>query len=220
MIRLSLLGPPGVGKGTYASTISEHFGIPHVSTGELLRQEAAKGSELGRVALEYMSAGLLVPDDVVNRVLFERLSRSDCARGFVLDGYPRTLAQARAIEEVFPLDAVVFLCAPLEVVVERVSGRLYCPSCGSVYHARWRPPLRSGFCDKCGGKLTRRRDDEPHVVEKRYREYVATAEPIAEFFRGRGKLIVFDASVDSEKGVPELIKLLDELASRKVAAVR
>ncbi|QOJ78600.1 nucleoside monophosphate kinase [Infirmifilum lucidum] len=205
-IRLTLLGPPGVGKGTYAARLSQLFGIPHISTGELLRREVAKGSPLGEEISRFMSQGALVSDAIVNMILFERLAMPDCKRGFVLDGYPRTLAQAEALEERFPVDLAIFLWAPLEVVVERLSGRLYCPACGEVYHEKWRPPVKHGVCDKCGGTLTRRTDDSPEIIAKRYREYLDSSRTLVEFYEKRGKFIFFDASGDSRALCPLLVE--------------
>ncbi|WP_326403759.1 adenylate kinase family protein [Infirmifilum sp. NZ] len=209
------MGPPGVGKGTYAAMLSQAFGIPHVSSGELLRREVASGTDLGRLVSKYMAQGELVPDSLVNRVLFERLSKPDCRRGFVLDGYPRTLSQAEALEATFPLDLAILLTAPLEVVVERLAGRLYCPACGEVYHEKWRPPARPGVCDKCGHALIKRADDAPEVVARRYSEYLSSSKALAEFYERRGKLFVFDASGDARVLCPRLVEKIEELLRGK-----
>lgn len=221
-IRLTLLGPPGVGKGSYAAMLSQIFGIPHISTGELLRREVAKGSPLGKEIASFMYQGALVPDHIVNAVLFERLSMPDCRGGFVLDGYPRTLAQAEALEERFPVDLAVFLWAPLEVVVERLSGRLYCPACGEVYHEKWRPPLKRGVCDECGGALIRRVDDSPPVIARRYREYLDSSKALMEFYERRRKLLLFEASGDTRTLCPLLVEKINGVlrGERKTKVIR
>lgn len=207
-IRVSILGPPGAGKGTYASEVARFFGVPHVSTGELLRQEIRKGSELGRRVATYVSRGLLVPDDVVNELVGSRLSQDDCAKGFVLDGYPRTLHQALFLEKHYPLDKAVLLNVSLKVAVERLSGRLYCPNCGETYHVSWKPPRKPGVCDNCGSRLVRRRDDDPEVVEARFREYWRLTLPVVDFYREKGKLLEFDANGDSRELAPRLVSIL------------
>ncbi len=168
----------------------------------------ARGTRLGLLAKEYMDRGLLVPDNIVNMIVEKRLSQPDCRRGFVLDGYPRTLSQARFLEAHFPVDVAVFLNAPDEVIVERVSGRLVCPRCGATYHVKWKPPKRPGICDVCGAKLVRRPDDRPEVVRERLKVYRETIRPVVDYYRGLGKLLEFDASIDSRQGIPLLLERL------------
>jgi adenylate kinase len=187
-----------VGKGTYSSILSKELRIPHLSTGELLRREISMKTELGREVESYVSRGLLVPDKIVNDIVAKRLCASDCANGFILDGYPRTLPQAVFLEEYFPLDKVVLLQASLETIIERICGRLYCPNCGETYHVSWKPPKRDNICDKCGVKLTRRTDDSPEVVKRRYEEYLATVSPVVDFYKKLGKLVPFRAEGDSQ----------------------
>jgi len=189
--------------------------VPHISTGDLLREEIARGSELGRRVKEYVEKGLLVPDLLVNLVLEKRLSQPDCAKGFILDGYPRTLSQARFLESKFPVHVAVLLEAPDEVIVERVSGRLVCPKCGATYHVKWKPPKKPGVCDVCGARLVRRPDDRPEVVRRRLMLYRETIRPVVDYYRGLGKLLEFDASIDSREGIPlllEKIRLVAPLA--------
>ena len=189
--------------------------MPHISTGDLLREEIARGSELGRRVKEYVEKGLLVPDLLVNLVLEKRLSQPDCAKGFILDGYPRTLSQARFLESKFPVHVAVLLEAPDEVIVERVSGRLVCPKCGATYHVKWKPPKKPGVCDVCGARLVRRPDDRPEVVRRRLMLYRETIRPVVDYYRGLGKLLEFDASIDSREGIPlllEKIRLVAPLA--------
>lgn len=216
-LRVVILGPPGVGKGTYASAISKAFGIPHISTGELLRREIAAGTELGMKARHFVERGLLVPDDIVNKVLCKFLSLEECKRGYVLDGYPRTISQATFLESVAPADAAIVLRASIETIASRLAGRLYCPACGRVYHATWRPPTREGLCDGCGAPLVRRPDDDPSVVAKRVRIYYEEVSEVVEFYGKLGKLLEFDADVDSVVGVPKLLSILAEKAAKITA---
>ncbi len=209
-MRLVFIGPPGIGKGTYASMLSKKYGIPHISTGDIFREEIAKGTELGKKVKEYVEKGLLVPDDIVIEVVRRRLSQPDCRRGFILDGFPRTLRQAEELEKITTIDAAILFEAPLEVIIERVSGRLVCPKCGAVYHIKWRPPKTPGICDVCGSQLVRRKDDEPEVVRRRYELYLQTFTPIIEFYRRKGLLIEIDASREAEEVVADLERILKE----------
>ncbi len=197
-----------MGKGTYSRAIAKALGVPHISTGDILRREVAAGTKLGKAVKEYMERGLLVPDSIINLVVEKRLSQPDCAKGFVLDGYPRTLSQARFLESRFPVDVAVLLEAPDDVIVERVSGRLVCPRCGATYHVKWKPPKVPGVCDVCGARLVRRRDDDPEVVRERLRLYRETIRPVVDYYRGLGKLLEFDASIDSREGIPLLLEKL------------
>uniref|UniRef100_A0A7C4B989 Adenylate kinase n=1 Tax=Thermofilum pendens TaxID=2269 RepID=A0A7C4B989_THEPE len=217
-VRVVVMGPPGVGKGTYAQAIAARFCVPHISTGELLRREISASTELGLKARSFVEKGVLVPDEIVNEVLCKYLSSEECKSGYVLDGYPRTLAQAVFLETIAPVDIAVLLEAPLEVIIERIFGRLYCPSCGRVYHVKWRPPAVEGVCDYCGAPLTRRRDDDASVVATRFRQFYETSGEVVEFYRKLGKLLVFDASVDSSVGAPQLLKKIEEALSAKLRA--
>lgn len=199
-----------MGKGTYASAISKAFSIPHVSTGELLRREIAAGTELGARARYFVERGLLVPDEIMNQVLCSYLSREEYRDGYVLDGYPRNLAQAEYLEKIAPVDIAVLLKASLETIVSRLAGRLYCPVCGRVYHKTWKPPAREGLCDSCGAPLVRRSDDEPSVVAKRVKIYYEEMSGVIKFYEVREKLLEFNADVDSVLGIPKLLELLAE----------
>ena len=210
-MKLVFIGPPGIGKGTYAKAISQKYGIPHISTGDIFREEIAKGSELGRKVKEYVDKGLLVPDEIVIEVVKKRLSQPDCARGFILDGFPRTLKQAEALDQITRIDAVLLFNAPLEIIIERVSGRRICPNCGAIYHIKWRPPKTPDVCDVCGAKLIRRRDDEPDVVRRRYEIYLETFTPIIEYYRRKGLLVEVDASHEAERVVMEIERILKSL---------
>ncbi len=209
-MRLVFIGPPGIGKGTYASILSKKYGIPHISTGDIFREEIAKGTELGKKVKEYVEKGLLVPDEIVIEVVKQRLSQPDCQKGFILDGFPRTLRQAEALDQMTKIDAAILFEAPVEVIIERVSGRLVCPKCGAIYHVKWRPPKKPGICDVCGSKLVRRKDNEPDVVRRRYEIYLQTFTPIIDYYRKKGLLIEINAAREAEEVIADLEQKLRE----------
>ena len=193
-MRIVLLGPPGVGKGTQAQRLAARYGGCHVSTGDMFRDAVAQGTEVGRRAKRFMDAGELVPDDVVTAILRERIARDDCAPGFVLDGFPRTQPQARALDGILKerneaLDAVICYTVPEDVAVERLSGRRMCQRCGANFHVTFKPPRISGVCDACGGRLYTRADDVPDTIRERLRVYVLSTEKLIEYYRQCGLLI-------------------------------
>jgi adenylate kinase len=208
-MRLVFIGPPGVGKGTYAAAVSQRFGIPHISTGDMIREEIKRGSELGRKLKEYVERGLLVPDEIVTEMVRERLSREDCKRGFILDGYPRTLKQAEELDRITAIDLVLNFVAPDEVIIDRISGRRICRVCGAIYHVKYMPPKVPGVCDRCGGPLYQREDDKPEVVARRLEVYRQQFAPIIEYYRRKGVLVDVDASEQAEVVVPRVLKLLE-----------
>ena len=214
MVNLVLLGPPGVGKGTYAKELSRRLGIPHISTGDIFREEVKKGTPLGLKVKEYLDRGVLVPDSIVNEVVKQRLSMDDCRRGFILDGYPRTLNQAKALDSMVRIDAALYFTAPKEVIIERVSGRRICPKCGAIYHVKNIPPKKPGICDICGSKLIQREDDKPEVVERRLRVYEETMRPVIEYYRSKGLLIEVDASEPVVEKI--VLKAIEELKRRNI----
>jgi adenylate kinase len=188
---LILLGPPGAGKGTQAKLLAAELGVPHVSTGDMFREHKARGTELGRSVKAIMDAGGLVPDDVTNAMVKERLERQDVRGGAILDGYPRTTAQAQHLEDLLrsqgrAVARVVSYEVPEELVVERISGRRSCPSCGAVYHVSANPPASAGYCDKDGAGLVQRDDDKPENVKKRLQEYADKTWPLKRFYEERG----------------------------------
>lgn len=198
-MRLILIGPPGVGKGTQAQHLQELLGIPHVSTGDLLRSAVQEGSPVGREAKGYMESGRLVPDDLIARLLAERLDRRDAAQGFLLDGFPRTVAQVEALDRLLAargstIDLVIALSAPEVEIVRRLSGRRVCPKCGAVYHLDNLPPASSGVCDACGTPLVQRSDDTETVIRERLRVYGEETLPVTEVYRERNVLAVVDGS--------------------------
>lgn len=209
-LRLVFIGPPGIGKGTYASAISRIYGIPHISTGDIFREEIEKQTELGKKVESYVKKGELVPDEIVIEVVKNRLQKEDCKEGFILDGFPRTIKQAEALEKFAKIDLVLNFYAPDEVIIERVSGRVVCPNCGAIYHLKFMPPKEPWKCDKCGSKLVRRPDDEPEVVKKRLEIYRKQFAPIIEFYRKRGLLVDVEASELADKVVPKIVKVLEE----------
>jgi len=209
-LRLVFLGPPGVGKGTYASAISKKYGIPHISTGDIFREEIKKGSELGKKVKSYVDAGKLVPDDIVIEVVKRRLSMDDCKKGFILDGFPRTLAQAEALDKITKIDLALNFVAPDEVIIERISGRRVCLKCGAIYHVVYMPPKVRGVCDKCGGSLIQREDDKPEVVKERLAIYRERFSPIIDYYKKKGILVEVYAGEPAEKVIPKIIKVLEE----------
>ncbi len=190
-MRLLILGPPGAGKGTQAKKLAEHLGIPQISTGDMLRAAVAAGTVLGREAKQFMDRGELVPDDVIVGLVRERVRQPDCAGGYILDGYPRTVPQAEALQALLqalrtPLDRVVVLEAPAEEVVQRIAGRRTCRQCAAMYHVRFRPTRVEGSCDACEGPTYQRDDDREETVRRRLQVYAAETSPLIAFYEGRG----------------------------------
>jgi adenylate kinase len=189
-----LLGPPGAGKGTQAARLSAALGLPHVSTGDLFRENLAQGTELGSRARQYMDAGQLVPDDLVLEMLFDRVSRKDCTGGYLLDGFPRTLAQAEALDRRLSQDArrvrlqVLDLAVPDGVLVDRLTGRRTCRQCANIHHVRTAAPRVAGRCDRCGGELYQRPDDSSEIVARRLAVYRRDTRPLEEYYSERGLL--------------------------------
>ena len=205
-----LLGPPGAGKGTQATRLAAARGLPHVSTGDLFRTNLARRTPIGVQAEGYMNAGQLVPDEVVLTMLAERVAAPDCRRGYLLDGFPRTLPQAEALDRWLAGRStllVVSLEASDEVIVARAAGRLVCAACGNVQHATFAAPRVPGRCDRCGGELRQREDDRPEVVRERLRVYRAQTEPLVRFYRERGLL----RSVDGERSPDEVFQELQRV---------
>ncbi|HMD30484.1 MAG TPA: adenylate kinase [Candidatus Acidoferrales bacterium] len=213
---LILLGPPGAGKGTQAREVARVYGVPHLSTGDMLREHVAQGTELGRRAKPIMESGRLVPDEIVLGMLEERVARQDCQAGFVLDGFPRTLAQAERLEQILsklPLQPVlaVNLVVEREMVVARIASRHTCRTCGATYSADGKTPRVAGKCDVCGGELTQRLDDREDVVRERLAAYDQQTQPLVEFYRRRGQLIELDGARDIPAVRRDLMALLERL---------
>lgn len=204
-----LLGPPGSGKGTQAVRLTKELGIPHISTGDLFRENISKNTELGSRAKTYMEAGKLVPDELVLDMLFDRVSRPDSVNGYLLDGFPRTVPQAEALAK--HLDPkteliVLELDVPDEVIIKRAEGRLTCKSCGAIYNRYYTPPAKEGVCDKCGGELFQRPDDKLEVVQERLRVYHDQTQPLVDFYSKKGLL----KRVDGTKSPDEVYKALQQ----------
>jgi len=187
-MKLILLGAPGSGKGTQAVYISEKLSIPTISTGDILRAAIKSGTEIGLKAKEYIEAGKLVPDEIVLGIVRERISSEDCKNGFILDGFPRTIPQAEALEEMVPIDCALALEVPDSAIVQRMAGRRVCKNCGKTYNIDSKPPKSEGICDDCGGELITRADDNPETVLERLAVYHRESEPLKAFYEGRGKL--------------------------------
>ena len=204
-MKLILLGAPGAGKGTQADIIKKTLGIPTISTGNILRAAVKNGTPTGLKAKEYMDAGKLVPDEVIIGIITERLAEDDCKNGYILDGVPRTIAQAEAMEKAgINFDAVVSIEVADEVIMERMSGRRVCESCGASYHLVAVPPKVPGVCDSCGGKLIQRHDDEPETVKHRLEVYHKETEPLKDFYAERGLL----RSVENQPSVEATTKAI------------
>ncbi|RJS83559.1 adenylate kinase [Candidatus Bathyarchaeota archaeon] len=187
-MRIVMLGPPGAGKGTYASRLTEILGIPHISTGDMVREEIKKQTPLGKRIKEYSDRGILVPDEIIIKLLAERLKKQDCKDGFILDGFPRTINQAEALEKIAKIDLVINLEVPDEIIITRLSNRLICGKCGAIYNLLTLKPKKEGICDKCGGKLYQRKDDRPEVIRERLKVYRKQTEPLIEYYTKRGLL--------------------------------
>lgn len=192
-MRMILLGPPGAGKGTQAKMLEEKLGIPQISTGDILRKSIDLGTELGNKAKAYMGDGQLVPDEIAIELIKERIIRDDCSRGFILDGFPRTIVQAEKLDETLAemklgIDAVIdFEVDPKELIV-RLTGRRSCSDCGAMFHDETRPPKKKGFCDHCGSELYQRPDDNEETILKRLEVYENETAPLKDFYRKRGNL--------------------------------
>ncbi|MGQ9572652.1 MAG: adenylate kinase [Dehalococcoidia bacterium] len=208
-----LFGAPGAGKGTQAAILAQKTGLMHITTGELFREAIRQETELGKQAKPYYDRGQLVPDQLTIAMLLERLSQDDCARGCLLDGFPRTLEQAAALDEALDregktIDKVLYIQVPERELLDRLSGRWNCRQCGAVYHQRFQPPRQAGRCDQCGGELYQRDDDKPETVQKRLEVYFQQTAPLIDYYRARGKLV----EIDGDKSV-------DEVAQDLLAAV-
>ncbi len=188
-MKIILLGAPGAGKGTQAEKISEALKIPQISTGNIIREALKSGSEVGLKAKKYIESGALVPDEVVIDIIKDRIAKDDCANGFILDGFPRTIAQAEALDNMgIIIDKVLDIDVADDVIASRLSGRRVCESCGSSYHVEFKKPAVEGVCDKCGGALIQRKDDRPETVVDRLNVYHEQTEPLKEYYAKTGKL--------------------------------
>ncbi|OUO15592.1 adenylate kinase [Flavonifractor sp. An4] len=210
-MKIILLGAPGAGKGTQAEIISKKLGIPTISTGNILRAAVKAGTPIGLEAKSYMDAGKLVPDEVIIGIIQERLTESDCANGFILDGVPRTIAQAEALDaHGIHFDAVLSLEIADSVIEARMTGRRTCHTCGATYHIVAAPPKQEGICDKCGGELEQRKDDQPETVKHRLEVYHNETEPLKDYYQAHGVLM----SVPDLGGIEETNNKIMELLEK------
>lgn len=214
-MKIIMLGAPGAGKGTQAEKISDKYGIPHISTGDIFRENIRNNTELGKKAKEYMDKGALVPDELTCDLVTDRISKDDCKKGFILDGFPRTIPQAEALEAALTksghsMDFAIDVEVPDENIVDRMSGRRACGSCSKIYHLVANPPKKEGVCDACGGELIIRDDDKPETVLKRLKVYHDQTQPLIDFYGAKGILKEIDGTRDMEVIFKEITGILGE----------
>ncbi|MDD4979907.1 MAG: adenylate kinase [Candidatus Omnitrophica bacterium] len=212
-MKIILLGPPGAGKGTQAKVLAEKLGLPHISTGDILRQNVSGNTPLGKQAQDFMNRGALVPDELVTQMLSERINQSDTQRGFILDGYPRNISQAEALDNMLKKsgpDLVIYLDTSEPVIIQRLSGRLVCSVCSENFHIKNMPPKVDMACDKCGGKLYQRNDDNPQTIKKRLEVYLKESSPVVQYYNQKGSLYRLSADGDAEMVLNKIIELTKE----------
>lgn len=213
-MKLILLGAPGAGKGTQAEKICEKFSIPQISTGNIIRAAMKQETEAGKKAQTFVNAGQLVPDAVVIEMVNERLKQDDCKNGFILDGFPRTVAQAEALEEMgVQIDAVVDIQVPDEVITDRLSGRRACLACGATYHLEFNPSKLEGKCDRCGADLVVRKDDQPETIQERLKVYHDQTQPLVDFYLARGVLKEVDGTKPVEEVTESTLAVITSLSA-------
>ena len=208
-MRLILLGPPGAGKGTQAEVLTKRLGVPQISTGDILRSAVKNGTPVGLKAKVFMDAGDLVPDDVIIGVVKERLCQQDCKNGYIFDGMPRTIAQAKALDEQgVQIDAVLSIEVPDELILKRLGGRRSCPDCGATYHVETKPPAEPGLCDSCHASLVIRKDDVEETILNRLRTYYKETEPLKDYYKAQGKLKTVDGTGNVAESNATVLKIL------------
>ena len=212
-MKILLMGPPGAGKGTQATNIKEKFGVPHISTGDMFRAAVKEGTPLGQKAKACMDKGELVPDDVTIGIVAERLSKEDCKKGFILDGFPRTVEQADALTKILAdlgtkLDAVLNISVPAQDLIERAVGRRICKKCGATYHVKFNPAHKDGVCDSCGGELYKRADDNEDTMKSRLSVYESSTRPLIEYYKKAGIYIEVDGRQSIDKVKTDLFDAL------------
>ena len=205
-MNIILLGPPGVGKGTYAEILKEKLELPHISTGDILREMAKEETEEGKNIKEIMDKGNLIPDELITEILKKRLKKEDCKNGFILDGYPRTIPQAESLKKIIKMDKVIDYAAKDEIILQRLGGRLTCRSCGAIFHAKNSPPKKNGICDNCGGELYTREDQTDEAIKERLKVYRNQTEPLIEYYQKEELLIEIDANA----GLDQVDKIVGE----------
>lgn len=212
-MKIIMLGAPGAGKGTQAKMIAEQYKIPHISTGDIFRANIKNNTELGQEAKSYMDKGQLVPDELTVKILLDRVAQDDCANGYVLDGFPRTIPQAEVLEQELnklndKIDYAINVEVPDENIVKRMSGRRACLNCGATYHIKHIPPKQEGICDKCGEKLVLRDDDKEETVKNRLNVYHEQTQPLIDFYTARGVLKTVDGTVDMKEVFKAITSIL------------
>ena len=211
-MKLVVFGPPSAGKGTQAQKLSQRYGIPQVSTGDLLRKAVAEGTPLGKKVKSYLDQGRLGPDPLIVELIKDRVSKPDCAKGYLLDGFPRTMNQAKELEKMTDIDLVLNIVVDPEILVERAVGRRSCPKDGSVYHVKFNPPRRDLVCDKCGTPLSHRDDDKEETVRNRLKVYQEQTAPLIEYYRTRKKIV----DIDGTGGIDAVFdRMIKAIGSRK-----
>lgn len=214
-MKIIMLGAPGAGKGTQAKKIAEKYSIPHISTGDIFRANIKNGTELGRKAKEYMDQGLLVPDELTCDLVVDRINQEDCANGYILDGFPRTIPQAEALDAALKkmgtsIDYAIDVDVPDSNIVNRMSGRRACVGCGATYHLVFNAPKKEGICDVCGEKLILRDDDQPETVQKRLTVYHDQTQPLIDYYKNAGVLKTVDGTADMEDVFAAIVNILGE----------
>lgn len=214
-MKIIMLGAPGAGKGTQAKRIAERYGIPHISTGDILRANVKGGTELGRKAQVFMNQGLLVPDELVIDMLMDRIAQDDCKNGYVLDGFPRTIPQAESLDAALAkigdqMDVAIDVDVPDENIVTRMGGRRACLGCGATYHVVFNPTKVEGVCDVCGEKLILRDDDKPETVQKRLNVYHEQTQPLIDYYKKAGILKSVDGTMEMDKVFDAIVRILGE----------
>jgi adenylate kinase len=208
-MKIVMLGAPGAGKGTQAQMMAEKFGLPHISTGDIFRANIKNGTELGKKAKAFMDAGQLVPDELTVELLLDRVKADDCAKGYILDGFPRTIPQAEALDAMgTKIDIVLDIEVPDEAIIDRMSGRRLCSACGATFHVKYNPSADGENCDKCGAPLTLRKDDKPEVVEHRLGVYHAETEPLIGYYRNKNLLVTVDGQKKPVEVTEDIKKVL------------
>lgn len=212
-MKIIMLGAPGAGKGTQAKKIAEKYGIPHISTGDIFRANIKGGTELGMKAKTFMDQGMLVPDEITIGMLMDRINEADCVKGYVLDGFPRTIPQAESLTEALKergeaIDYAVNVDVPDENIINRMSGRRACLTCGATYHVTFNPPKAEGVCDTCGSNLVLRADDQPETVKNRLKVYHDQTQPLIDYYKEAGVLKEVDGTQDMGKVFADIVEIL------------
>jgi adenylate kinase len=210
-MKLVIFGPPSAGKGTQAQKLSKQYGIPQVATGDLLRKAVADKTPLGLKIKSYLDQGKLGPDEVIVQLIKERVAKPDCKNGFLLDGFPRTMGQAKELERMTDIDLVLSIVVDFDALVERAVGRRTCPKCSAVYHVKFNPPMNEGVCEKCGSKLIQRDDDKEETVRNRLKIYQEQTAPLIEYYRKKGKLVDIDGSGGIDAVYSQMVKAISNM---------